>query len=183
MASPEPIRIPSPEPPRSAPPPPSEPTRPSRAPASAPSAPEPPPPAEIPLERCAGIDARLAARPTERRALLEVEGLDEERWSEQLGRRLAEIDEELDRGKKGLLSSYDNAYVAALEALRGPITAEEYARVSVAAERGRAKRELTRLDLPEASLMRLRRVWLDKTVRDPRAAAELRAELRAARGE
>jgi hypothetical protein len=70
--------------------------------------------------------------------------------------------------------------VAALEEQRGPIVAGEYARLSVAVDRGKVVAVLAELDLPGDAMMRIRRVWLTRMVKDPRAAAEVRAAMRAA---
>ncbi|MFT3772859.1 MAG: DUF2169 domain-containing protein [Minicystis sp.] len=78
-----------------------------------------------------------------------------------------------------LLVAYDAAYVAAIEELRGPLTAGEFARLSRAADRGEAAPVLAELHLPEGSINRIRRVWRAKMDKDPRAAAEVRAALRA----
>ena len=85
----------------------------------------------------------------------------------------------LERGKKELLSEYDATYVATLEEARGPITAREYAKLSLGAERGRGAATLIELGLPPDSMMRIRRVWLAKLVKDARLAAEVRAAKRA----
>jgi hypothetical protein len=79
-----------------------------------------------------------------------------------------------------MLSAYDAAYVERLEKERGPITATEYAMLLLAAERRGADAELRKLDLPEGSMMRIRRVWLARTAKDAAAAAEVRAAMRAA---
>ncbi|AGP37811.1 hypothetical protein [Sorangium cellulosum] len=84
------------------------------------------------------------------------------------------------RGKRRLLSSYDAAYIAALEAERGPITAVDYARLAIASERGNEAQALEELGLPEGALIRLRRVWLERVVKDPAAAQQVRAAMRAA---
>jgi hypothetical protein len=166
------------------PPPPAAPAPlPEAPPAAEEPPPPPPPPPALTLERCAVVAARLAHRPHDRAAILEVVGLDEDAWAEQHGRRLAEIDEDLSRGKRALLSTYDQSYVGALEDARGPVTALEYARISVAAERGRGPAKLAELELPSEAMMRIRRVWLERSVKDPRVGVEVRAALRAAREE
>jgi hypothetical protein len=165
----------------------SPPPRPPSTPPPPPPPPAPPPPpkptVESSIEHCATVAARLAAPNADRDAVFETEELTPQKWEAAHGQWLAQIYDELDRGKKKLLSQYDTAYVAALEERRGPIAATEYARISVAAERGKAAPVLAELGLPEDSLMRIRRVWLAKTAKDPRAAAELRAAMRAAAAE
>ncbi|XXX71829.1 DUF2169 domain-containing protein [Sorangium sp. So ce134] len=133
-----------------------------------------------PLARCAAIAARLAKRPDALDAILAAEALSPDTWEALHAHWLDAIRAEVGRGKRRLLSSYDAAYVAALEAERGPITAGEYARLVIASERGNDARALAELGLPDGALLRLRRVWLERVVKDPAAAQEVRAAMRAA---
>lgn len=152
---------------------------PERPPAKGPSAPALPVDA-YPLARCAAIAARLARRPEAEGAILEEEELSPDTWESLHAHWLDAIRADVGRGKRRLLSSYDAAYVAALEAERGAITAGEYARLVIAAERGNEARALAELGLPDGALLRLRRVWLERTVKDPAAAQEVRAAMRSA---
>ncbi|MEZ4300828.1 MAG: hypothetical protein R3B70_38195 [Polyangiaceae bacterium] len=88
----------------------------------------------------------------------------------------AEIKKETGRGKTGQLRTYDEAYVAQLEEERGAIAVEEYARIVVASERGTAPQTLAELGLPDASVLRIQRVWMAKMGKDP----ELRRLVRSA---
>ncbi|MGK3993244.1 DUF2169 family type VI secretion system accessory protein [Sorangium sp. So ce1024] len=148
-------------------------------PSESPSAPALPVDA-YPLARCAAIAARLARRPEAQDAILEAEELSPDAWEGLHAHWLDAIRADVGRGKRRLLSSYDAAYVAALEAERGTITAGEYARLAIAAERGNEARTLAELGLPDGALLRLRRVWLERTVKDPATAQELRAAMRRA---
>ncbi|MGK3967642.1 DUF2169 domain-containing protein [Sorangium sp. So ce118] len=146
-----------------------------------PAAEEPAPPlAAFPIERCAAIAARLARRPADCDAILKAEGLTPKTWQRLHVRWLDEIQDEIARRKKKLVSAYDAAYVAALEKERGPITAGEYAQLVIAAEQGRGQAALAELGLPDESMMRIRRVWLERIVKDKKAAAEVRAAMRKA---
>lgn len=133
------------------------------------------------IERCAAVAARIASPGADRAALLEAEELTPETWEKVHVRWLGEIHDELDRGKKKLLGAYDAAYLASIEDLRGPITAGEYARLSLAADRGEAAPVLAELGLPEDATSRIRRVWRAKMAKDPRVDAEVQAALRAAK--
>ncbi|KYF88558.1 hypothetical protein BE17_46270, partial [Sorangium cellulosum] len=62
----------------------------------------------------------------------------------------------------------------------GPITAGEYARLMIAVERGTDREALADLRLPEGVTIRLRRVWLERIVKDPQAAQEVRKAMREA---
>lgn len=133
------------------------------------------------IERCAAVAARIASPGADRAAILEAEELLPEAWEKEHVRWLGEIHDELDRGKKKLLAAYDSAYVAAIEDLRGPIAAGEYARLSLAADLGEAAPVLAELGLPEGSMTRIRRVWRAKMAKDPQVTAEVRAALQAAK--
>ena len=115
-----------------------------------------------PAERCAGIAASLARRRAEREAILHENDLDEEVWGA-LEQHWAEaIRAAGARGKTGLLRAYDEAYLAQLEAERGAVSVQEYARILVAAERGTEREALAELGLPRGALLRLQRVWMRK---------------------
>ncbi len=70
--------------------------------------------------------------------------------------------------------------MAALEKERGPITAGEYAQLVISAEQGQGQAALAELGLPDESMMRIRRVWLERIVKDKKAAAAVRAAMRKA---
>jgi hypothetical protein len=152
------------------------------APPSPPPAPAPPPRPTVvsSIEHCATVAGRLASLRADRAAVLKAEDLTPELWASHHERWLLAIDDELNRGKKKLLSAYDAAYVAALEEARGPIAAGEYARLAIAVERGKVQAALVELDLPGDAMMRIQRVWLARMVKDPRKAVEVRAATRAA---
>ncbi|WP_437963220.1 DUF2169 domain-containing protein [Sorangium sp. So ce260] len=133
-----------------------------------------------PLARCAAIAARLARRPAAQGEILEAEALSPDTWDALHAHWLDAIRADVGRGKRRLLASYDAAYIAALEAERGPITAGEYARLVIASERGNDAQALAELGLPDGVLLRLRRVWLERIVKDPVAAQEVRAAMRRA---
>jgi Uncharacterized protein conserved in bacteria (DUF2169) len=155
---------------------------PSPLPVHAPAPPPPPkepPPSEDTLERCAAISAKIALAPSDRDALLKEERIGAALWQSRLERWLREVDAELSRGKRKLRARYDAAYVAALEEARGPITPAAYARLSIAADRGQGAEELAAMGMPAEALLPIRRVWLERCVKDPRTAAEVRAAVRA----
>ncbi|WP_438017125.1 DUF2169 domain-containing protein [Sorangium sp. So ce315] len=146
-----------------------------------PAAEEPAPPlAAYPVERCAVIAAKVAQRPADRDTILKAEELTPKTWQRLHAQWLDEIQAELARRKKKLLSTYDAAYVTALEKERGPITAGEYAQIVIAAEQGQGQAALAELGLPDESIMRIRRVWLERLVKDKKVAAEVRAAMRKA---
>src|SRR5262249_32396050 len=147
----------------------------------APVTPAPPPPvppvqagpgaglplAEYPLERCARITASIARSRQKTEQILRDHDLDEARGEPLKTHWAAEIKGETEHGKTALLRAYDAAYVAQLEDERGPIAVEDYARIVVAAERGTANATLAALGLPEGSMLRIQRVWMQKIGKDP----------------
>lgn len=134
-----------------------------------------------PLERCAAIAASLACRPSERAAILEQHGLTPEGWADLDEHWAEEIRAETARGRGKLLWAYDAAYVAQLEAERGPIGVTEYAQIVVAAERGEEEATLAALRLPRAASLRIQRVWLRKIASDATVAERARKAVAAAR--
>ncbi|WP_438031813.1 DUF2169 family type VI secretion system accessory protein [Sorangium sp. So ce204] len=140
-----------------------------------------PPCDAYPIERCARIAAELAWRPDAAEEILSAAGLSHEAWQGLHARWLDEIEAEGARGKRNLLSAYDAAYVAQLEAVRGAIAVEEHARLVVAAERGAAAEALRELRLPADALMRIRRAWIAKSAADPAFGARSRRAITAER--
>lgn len=169
-------------------PPPPAPAKEPPPPDPAPAAKEPPsPPKAAPaapyktLEECAAIAASMARRRADSAHILEEHELSESDYTA-LDKRWSDlIREETSRGKTALLRAYDEAYVAQLERERGPIVVDEYARLAVASERGRAAEVLTELSLPRGALVRIERVWVTKLADDPELAAKARRAIEAAR--
>lgn len=172
-----PIPVPEPAPP----PPPPEPEV-AAAPPPEPAAPPPEAPLPLdtfPLERCAAIAASLARRPENEAPILQRHKLEADVWTRLHAHWLAAIDAELERGRNTQLTAYDKAYVASLEAERGPLTPVEMARVQLASERGKGQAKLLELDMPSSALPRIRRVWLGRVSKDDALGAAYRGALRA----
>ncbi|MFO0760397.1 MAG: DUF2169 domain-containing protein [Byssovorax sp.] len=141
--------------------------------------PEPPsielPLARYPLERCARIAADIARRKPEAAAILEEHDLAPAMWTA-LDKHWSEaIAAEMAKGKSKLLKAYDAAYVGRLEEVRGLIEVRDYARLSVATERGTVAETLAALGLPKGAVLRIQRLWLAKIAADPALGAEVRA--------
>jgi hypothetical protein len=128
-----------------------------------------------PLERCAAIAASIARRKADKGAILERHQLTPEVWSALDAHWTEAVRKELGRGKTGLLSAYDAAYVAQLESERGDVTVEEYAALVVAAERGTETETLAKLDMPRGAMVRVQRVWMKKMAGDPALGRRVRA--------
>lgn len=130
-----------------------------------------------PVDRCARIAASVARRNEDKSGILERHDLPPERWAELSKHWREALDAEQARGKSSLLRRYDEAYVAQLEAERGPITATDYARLTVAAERGTTDQVLAELDIPRGAIPRVQRVWLKRTVDDTALGKQVRAAI------
>lgn len=142
--------------------------------------PAPLPIEDIPLARCAALDASIALRPGETAEILEAARLDAPMWRRVKAHHADAIRAETRRGKTGLLTAYDRAYVAQLENERGAISVTEYAKIAVAAERGEAPEGLA---LPADGLLRVRRSWISKMAMDPATDASVRVEMERARAD
>ena len=148
---------------------------PSRA--QAPPAPVPArrrPPAPGSLEHCAAIAASLARRPADQAAILGENKLSEDDW-DALEQRWTEAM----RKDPELPAAYDRAYVARLEEERGPISPDEYARLTIAHEHGRAThiQALRDLGLPWGATPRIQRAFAERMEADRDFAAVIRAAL------
>ncbi len=121
-----------------------------------------PPIADFPLERCAAIAASLSMRPADTTTILETQKLDCPTWTALERHWATAIKTALSEGDATLLRAYDAAFVASLEKLRGPITADEHARIVAARARGRSADVLTVLGLPAIAVLPLERVLLQR---------------------
>jgi hypothetical protein len=144
-------------------------------------APPPLPLTDYPIERCAGIAASLARRPDNVRDLLAAHRLDQSRWDALRHHWDNAIRNEARRGRADLRRAHDLAFVGQLEQERGPITPEQYARLTVAAERNLRDEVLAALDLPREAVLPIERVYLARTVHDPKVRAHVRIALARAR--
>jgi hypothetical protein len=127
-------------------------------------APREPPIAEFPLERCAAIAASLALRPADMTKTLEAQNLDSPTWIDLECFWSTAIKTALGEGDATLLRAYDAAFVASLEKLRGPITADDHARIVAARGRGRSVEALKTLGLPICADLPIERVMLQRAI-------------------
>jgi len=112
---------------------------------------------------------------------LQAEDLDAERW-----RALQEHWTEAMRGReerrdRKLLGEQDRGYVNELEAQRGPIAIDDFARFAEAAERGAQAEALAERNLPAAAWPHLQRFWIDRVLKDPVLAEQVRRAMAARR--
>lgn len=132
-----------------------------------------------PITRCAEIAASRARRESDAAAILAENELTPDVWAALDQHWTKAIRKESDRGRTTLLKAHDQAYMARLEAERGPITASEYARLVIAFERGGADLVLAELKLPRGIILRVQRVFLDRMIADLALDKSVRAALEA----
>lgn len=154
-------------------PPAAQPAEPERAPA--------PRAEDYPIERCARIAARLACNASSAAEVLRAEDLDATGWPIVHEHWLAAIRAKTERRDKKLLADYDRAYVSELEAQRGPIAVDDYARLAEAAERSAQTEALAARELPEPAWPYIHRVWIERMVKDVRLVKQVRATVDALR--
>src|SRR5262249_18403909 len=135
----------------------------------------------FPIERCAALAASMARRKADAARILKESELTEQTWTALDNHWRDAIREETRKGRAALLKAYDAAYVGRLEEERGPIRVEDYARLTVASERGTTAEVLAELSLPAGAALRIKRLWLDRVSDDPRLATSADAALEAAR--
>ena len=92
------------------------------------------------------------------------------------------MDQEVKRGVKALRDRFDAAYVAAWEAIRGPLDVKTYATLVVADERGSLSAALDALRIRRTVWTRVKRRW-EKRMVDPVLAAHVKKEIARVRSE
>ncbi|WP_437622893.1 DUF2169 domain-containing protein [Sorangium sp. So ce1151] len=162
----------------SAPPPPSAPPAPSPLGAAQAKAPaDPVEPVDLGVERYATIAAQLLERRAPRADVLGAHGLSEARFAEIERRWSVAMDDEDRRGGHALRDAYDAAYIKEWEAHRGPFELGDYARLTVAAERGHLAAALDAIGVRRTLWMRLKRVWAKRLAESRSLAGALQREL------
>lgn len=136
---------------------------------------------QYPPERCGVIAARLACDEPAAGDILQAETLDAAGWQRVHEHWLERIRDEAARSRKKLLADYDAAYVSALEAQRGPIALDDYARLAEAAERSAVAAALAERGLPAGAWPHIHRVWIGRTLKDMRVGKQVRNAIDALR--
>jgi hypothetical protein len=121
----------------------------------------------ISIERCAAIAAAIAEQREPRDELLAANGLTSDAWKLVEDHWIKAIAADAKSSPAKLLGAYDAAYVAAIEAFRGPVTAEEYGRLLHAMKAGKVNEALVGLRIHRTAMTRLMRVWTRKLAEDP----------------
>ncbi|WP_437320409.1 DUF2169 domain-containing protein [Sorangium sp. So ce385] len=132
---------------------------------------------EVSLERCAIVAAELEERPIPRADVLEAHGLSEARWQEADRRWREAMADEVRRRERALRDRFDRAYVTAWEAVRGALSATDYARLVVATERNGVSAALGESAIRRTVWARMRRVWARRLADDPRLRSRVEAEI------
>lgn len=132
---------------------------------------------DVGVERYATIAAQLSERRASRADVLGAHGLSEARFAEIERRWTAALDDEDRRGGHALRDAYDAAYVKEWEAHRRPFELADYARLTVAAERGHLAAALDSLGIRRTLWVRLKRVWARRLAESRSLASGLQREL------
>ncbi|MBK9263898.1 MAG: DUF2169 domain-containing protein [Polyangiaceae bacterium] len=122
--------------------------------------------AAFPIERFAAISAELNEGRAPRHHVLEAHRLGEDDWKTIEAFWMQKLDEEAALGKHALRAMNDQAYIAAVEVFRGPITPAEVASIVASLERGEAYQTLDELNIQQPALMPILRSWTRKPARD-----------------
>ncbi|MRG90471.1 DUF2169 family type VI secretion system accessory protein [Polyangium spumosum] len=137
--------------------------------------------ADLPLELCAAVAARIDRCPEERARILSEMGLSEQRWVTTERTWVSAIRGETEQGRCELRLAYDRAYVGQLEIERGALEIADYARLMFAVEHSDGDQVLVELGLARACLVRIERVWQERMEADPAFRARVREALATAR--
>lgn len=118
-------------------------------------------PESVSIERYAAIFAELNEGQTTRFRILEANALTNDDWTNIDAYWKKAIDDDGAAGKHELRKLYDEAYLAAVQRFRGPITADERAIIVAALDKSRVNDALDQLKIQRAALMPILR-WVAK---------------------
>jgi hypothetical protein len=163
--------------------PPAQPGQGPAVPAALPEAPASPPVTDDPISiaKFAAITAELGELRLPRCEVLGAHGLSDARWVEAEKRWSGALAEEAKRGQRALLEAHDDAFVKAWQAIRGPFDVVDYARLTVATERGELTAVLDAMAIRRTLWMRLKRIYSRRIAADPAFAARVKQALADAR--
>ncbi|KYF86698.1 hypothetical protein BE17_49230 [Sorangium cellulosum] len=134
-------------------------------------------PVDLGVERYATVAAQLLERRAPRADVLRAHGLSEALFAEIERRWSVAMDDEDRRGGHALRDAYDVAYIKEWEAHRGPFELGDYARLTVAAERGHLAAALDSIGIRRTLWTRLKRVWAKRLAESRSLAGALQREL------
>lgn len=137
--------------------------------------------ADVPLDVCAAVAARIERRPAERADILLEMGLSVSMYAAAERAWTAAIRAETEQGRSDLRAHYDRCYVAQLEMERGTFEVMDYVRLMVGVEHGDLDEVLAEFDVPQIALVRIERVWRERMQAEPSLSMRIRQAMPGAR--
>lgn len=146
---------------------------------------EPPKPerSELGFEESARLRGELSIKGADKAAVLAKYNVSDAVFAKSEREHLTALDENARAGKSDLLERYDDAYLDAQDAARGPVDELAYAKIQFARERGQLPQVLDELHVQRNDLMRLDRVWRRRLAADKELAEKVEDELERLRTE
>lgn len=137
--------------------------------------------ADVPIDVCATVAARIDRRPAEHAEIIQGMGLSASMYHGAERAWVAAIRAETEQGRSDLRAIYDRCYVAQLEAERGSFEVIDYVRLMIGVEHGDLDAVLAEFDVPQAALVRIERVWRERMNTEPAIAMHIRQAMPGAR--
>jgi hypothetical protein len=137
--------------------------------------------ADVPLDVCAMVAARVERRPTTLAEILQSIGVTSSMFHSAERAWTAAIRAEMEQGRSDLRALYDRSYVAQLEVERGSFEVIDYVRLMIGVEHGDLDEVLAEFDVPEAALVRIERVWRERMLAEPSIVMRIRQLMPGAR--
>ncbi len=137
--------------------------------------------ADIPIEVCATVAARIERRPNEHTEILQGMGLSISMYHAADRTWIAAMRAETEQGRSDLRAIYDRCYVAQLEMERGSFEVIDYVRLMIGVEHGDLDQVLVEFDVPQTALVRIERVWRERMTTEPSIAIHVRQAMPGAR--
>lgn len=137
--------------------------------------------AEVSIDVCAAVAARIDRRPTDRTEILQEMGLSVSMYNAAERAWIAAIRAETEVGRSELRAIYDRCYVEQLEGERGRFEVIDYVRLMIGVEHGDLDEVLAEFDVPQAALVRIERVWRERMNAEPSLGMRVRQAMPGAR--
>lgn len=139
------------------------------------------PVADVHIDVCAAVAARIDRRPANRAAIVEEMGLSLSMFTSAERTWATAIRAETEQGRSELRAMYDRSYVGQLEIERGPLEVIDYVRLMMGVEHGDLNEVLAEFDVPQESLVRIERVWRERMNAESALGARVRHAMASAR--
>jgi hypothetical protein len=137
--------------------------------------------AEVSLDVCAAVAARIDRRPAHRVDILHEMGLSVSMYNAAERAWTAAIRAETEQGRSELRAIYDRCYVEQLEGERGRFEVIDYVRLMIGVEHGDLDEVLAEFDIPQSALVRIERVWRERMTAEPSLGMRVRQAMPGAR--